>query len=193
MSKGKYSKSNRENERRSVEKIFRNIPPGIVIPYEVDGKILKLRIIREINGKLPEIGKEIYYTVPGSADIPYHPEKIRSGFPAILVDEEFDVSMVEQEAGGMIAAMGLGGLSSARHQKFVDLLSQASIVLICLPNTEEGNEALLWWSKRLPNSKRWRVPSQYINVNDMKIKGADIRSWLQSGIEEGLIGSEGAF
>ena len=188
---GKSSKSNRGNDRQNVEKIFRNIPPGITIPYEVNGQIWKLRIVREINGKLPEIGKEVYYTVPGSADIPYHAERIRPGFPAILVDEEFDVAVVEQEADGMIAAMGLGGLSSARHQKFVDLLSQASIVLICLPNTEEGNEALLWWSKRLPNSKRWRVPSQYININDMKVKGADVRRWLQSGIEEGLMKSEG--
>lgn len=146
-----------------------------------------MRILREIAGHLPDIGKEVYYTVPGSANVAYHTEVVRPNFPVVLVDEEFDVATLEAAAKEIVVGVALGGLQSARTEELVNLLKQASIVLLCLPKTDAGDEAMQWWSQHLPNSKAWRVPRQYININDMHVKKTNITHWLQSGIEEGLI------
>lgn len=184
---GKASRKKKENNHPNSSSPWDNLPSGIPIPYKDGETIMKMRILKQVDGKFPEMGDEEYYTVPGGSDVPYQPENIRAGFPALLVDEEFDVLTIEQNAGQLIASMALGGLNAARHQRYVDLLKSASIVMICLPRTEAGREALEWWTSRLPNSKVWDVPPQYVNINDMKVQGANIYRWIQSGIEEWIV------
>ncbi len=78
-----------ENSQQQDE--FIEIPAGVPFAYEFQGQIMKVRLLREINGSLPSIGQEEYFTLPGSSEALFMADNLRSNFPAILVDEELDV------------------------------------------------------------------------------------------------------
>ncbi len=166
---------------------FIDIPAGAAFGYEFGGEILKVRILLTINDTLPPIGQEEYYTLEGSSDALFMADKIRPSFPAILVDEELDALSIVQVAEDIIAPAATGGMKTARHNPWIDLLSKASIVLISFPNNDAGQEASQWWVVHLPNAKTWPMPEKYRNINEMLTTKFDIRKWILSGLEEGLI------
>jgi hypothetical protein len=180
-----YRSSFEESSQRQGE--FIQVPTGITFAYEFQGKIMKVRILRMINDTLPAIGQEEYFTLPGSSEALFMADKIQPGFPAILVDEEFDAASVLQVAEDVIAPTATGGIKTARHSPWTDLLSQASMVLLSFPNTDEGQEASKWWETHLPNAKIWPIPQEYRNINEMLMKKIDIRRWILTGLEEGSI------
>ncbi len=165
---------------------FIDIPAGVTFPYEFQGQILKVRILlRTTSDTLPPIGQEEYYTLPGSSEALFLADKVRTSFPAILVDEELDVFSILQVAEDIIVATGTGGMKTARNNPWIDLLSKASMVLISFPNNDAGQEASQWWVTHLPNAKIWPIPEKYRSINEMLMAKFDIRKWILSGLEEG--------
>lgn len=164
---------------------FIEVPDGVTFAYEFQGQIMKVRILREINGSLPSIGQEEYLTLPGSSEALFMAEKLRPDFPAILVDEELDVLSIAQAAHDLIVPTATGGMKTARHNPWVNLLSNASIVLLSFPNNDAGQEASQWWLAHLPNAKIWPIPREYKSVNEMLVASFDIRGWVQAGLSEG--------
>ncbi len=180
--KAQYS-SLEENKQQQQD--FIDIPAGVTFAYEFQGQIMKVRILRVINDILPAIGQEEYITLPGSSEALFMADNLRPSFPAILVDEELDVLSITQVAEDLIAPTALGGMKTARHNPWINLLTKASIVLISFPNNDAGQEASQWWSAHLPNAKIWPLPREYKSVNEMLVAKFDIRRWVLSGLSEG--------
>jgi hypothetical protein len=169
-----------------ISALFIDIPPGIPFQYEFKGQIWKIRILRVINdSRLPPIGQEEYFTLPGSSDALFMADNLRPSFPAVLVDEELDALSIAQVAEDLIAPTAIGGIKTARHNPWINLLTKASIVLISFPKNDAGEEASQLWLAHLPNAKIWPLPGEYNSVNEMLVAKFDIRRWGLTGLSEG--------
>lgn len=171
-------------ENRQQQYDFIDIPAGVIFAYEFQGQIMKVRILHESNDTIPAIDQEEYFTLPGSSDALFMADNLRPNFPAVLVDEELDALSIAQVAEDLIAPAAIGGLKTARHNPWIDLLAKASIVLISFPNSDAGQEASQWWLAHLPNAKIWPLPGEYKSVNKMLVTNFDIRRWILTGLSE---------
>ncbi len=153
------------------------IPAGIVIPWIVKGSIWCVRF-RSCHDD-PDFR---YIQVRGGGNALYRADSVRAGTPAVVVEGEFDALTIEQEAGDLAAVVANGSSNGGRRARWIATLASASRVLLSHDADQAGDRAAAWWLKRLDNAQRWR-PLQK-DANTMLQKGADVRSWIESGLEK---------
>lgn len=148
------------------------LPRGITIPWVVGGAIWRLNIRR------PK-GDPRYYAPPGSANALYLADRVKMNRPCVLVEGELDAWSVLQAAHDLTAAAAVS-TSGGRRMRWMARLSLASVVLVAFDSDEPGEKAAPYWTDRLPNAVRWRP--YWGDVNDMLRDGADVRAWVQAGL-----------
>ncbi len=152
------------------------LPGGLVIPYQVEGKLIRLRIRR------PDPGKGARYPlVPGSdtkAMILPGPNKA-----VVVVESELDAILLHQEAGDIVTTVSLGNAQTRPDEKTHSLLGRAEEILLSLDSDKAGvKETLVWWKGRYP-AKWWPVPEGKDPAEAMQV-GIDLKTWIMAGLDK---------
>lgn len=100
--------------------------------------------------------------------------------PVFLVEGEFDALSLAQEAGDLALVVATGSTERGRSPRWEAALALAPSVFIAFDREEKGNKGASYWSRLLPNARRW-LPLAH-DVNDMLRYGASIRSWVQAAL-----------
>jgi len=156
------------------------LPKGIVIPYQVDGQLHRIRIRRdEVSGDSPR-----YYWVPGSGnDVVVLSSGRRS---AIVVESDLDGLLVDYLAGDLVATIPLGTSSAKPKQAAAEALAAADVVLVALDADEAGLKGWKWWRENYGNTAvRWPVPVGK-DPGEAYQQGVDIRAWVIAGLPVSL-------
>jgi len=148
------------------------LPRGIVIPWEVEGKLWALSIRRPA-------GEPKYCQVAGSSNALYGADQLRAGHAAVLVEGVFDALAVRQAAGDLVAAVASGS-HGARHPRWIARLAFCSAVLVAFDADDAGEKAAQWWLSVLRNAKRWRP--YFDDPAALAQAGLDLRFWVALGL-----------
>jgi hypothetical protein len=148
------------------------LPRGIVIPWEVEGKLWALSIRRPA-------GEPKYLTVAGSANALYGADELQPRGAAVLVEGVFDALSVRQAAGDLVAAVACG-TGGARHPMWIARLALCSVVLVAFDADDAGEKAAQWWLSVLRNAKRWRP--YFDDPAALAAAGMDLRFWVALGL-----------
>lgn len=162
------------------------IPPGIIIPWIVDGILWKIAIKRpgEEQGYGQVLGsREGLYNASGLCDV------FSDGKPIVMVEGEFDALSVLQVAGDLVTPVATGSVSRARTQRWITALgTQDNPVLQSFDTDQAGEDGAAWWiahyecsALRTSNIMRWKPAAH--DCNDMLQAGMNIRRWLKFGLE----------
>ena len=151
------------------------IPRGLVIPYIVDGIILRIRIRR------PE-GEPRYYVLPGSAMSTMLLERTRRAF--VVVESELDAIAVA--AGNTLAgAVALGSVSAKPDMETFTVLQGALQILNALDYDAAGAKAMDWWGEQFARCDRWPVPAGKDPGEAVRL-GIDLDKWIKEGLPPAL-------
>jgi DNA primase len=148
------------------------LPRGIVIPWEVEGKLWALSTRRPA-------GEPKYLTVSGSSNALYGADQLRAGRAAVLVEGVFDALAVKQATGDLAAAVACG-TGGARHPRWIAKLALCSVVLVAFDADQAGESASEWWLSVLRNAKRWRP--YFDDPAALAAAGMDLRFWVALGL-----------
>jgi hypothetical protein len=158
------------------------LPPGIVIPWVVDGTYWRVSI-RRPDGHVhaPEGPDRKYHSIKGSSGkVLYNADAISTSAPVVLVEGVFDAIIVDQEAGdGRAVACATGSTTGARAAKWRTLLSIAPGVLVAFDSESAGEKAARHWIDALPNARRWR-PHDH-DINDLLRRSGNVKNWVRRG------------
>ena len=153
------------------------IPKGLVIPYLVDGMVMRIRI-RRPKEDLKSESDPRYYFVPGSS-----PAIMRIGedMRAWVIEEtELDGMLIAQEAGDLVGVHALGTAASKPDKHCMDDLSAAEVILVSTDFDKAGRNASGWWLQNFRQAERWPVPEGK-DPGDM-FKAVDVRAWVLAGL-----------
>lgn len=154
-----------------VKSVF--LPAGWVIPWRVGGELWRANVRRMA-------GEPKYIGPAGFGVGLYGADAIAPGRPAVLVEGELDALTVEQCAGDLVAAVATGSTDGARRPKWLARLALASEVLVAFDADQAGDDGAAYWTRVLPNARRWRPP--WGDVNGLLQAGMDVRGWLEAGL-----------
>lgn len=153
------------------------IADGIVIPWIAGDDIWKICIKRPwVEDPKTEL---VYGQVVGSGEGLYGAAPLQ-GKPVMLVEGEFDALSVYQETD-LVTCVATGSASRGRTQRWISLLSQASLVLQSFDNDAAGDEGAKYWLEILNNAIRWKPWRK--DPNEMLQRGQPIASWVECGIQ----------
>lgn len=151
------------------------IPRGLVIPYIIDGIILRIRIRR------PE-GEPRYYVLPGSSMSTMLLERERRAF--VVVESELDAIAVA--AGNALAgAVALGSVSAKPDAETFAVLQGALSILNALDYDAAGAKAMDWWKEQFARCDRWPVPAGKDPGEAVRL-GIDLSNWIEKGLPPAL-------
>jgi hypothetical protein len=153
---------------------------GILIPWYIAGEVWRLNVRRLTDLKE---GDAKYIQILGSGEGLYGADKIDANIPLFLVESELDAQSGEQEAGDISVFCATGGITRARRDQWLALISAAPCVLLPSDDDENhaGDKGTATLLKLLPqNSMRW-VPWSH-DLNQMLQAKQDIRAWTKAGI-----------
>lgn len=152
------------------------LPEGIVIPYQVGGRLHRVRIRRdEVTGDSPR-----YYWVPGSGNdvVVFSPGRSA----AVIVESDLDGLLVDYLAGDIITTIPLGTSSARPKQAASAALAAAAVILVALDADEAGLKGWKWWRENYNNTAiRWPVPVGK-DPGEAYQQGIDIRAWIIAGL-----------
>jgi len=153
------------------------IPAGLVIPFEKDGTVIRLRVRRPN----PKTGGR-YIAVTGSAMPPMLLGAER-GLPAVVVESELDGLLVYQAAGGRAAVIALGFAQGRPDKEAHAILKAAPRILVALDYDRAGKESWLkFWRKYYRQAIRWPVPAGKDPVEAFQ-GGVDLAEWIRTGLD----------
>ena len=153
------------------------IPAGLIIPYIVDDKVIRVRIRR----KDPGAGDR-YILLPGSDTRPMILGNLKSTLS--IIESELDGLLVNQDAGDQVGVVALGNAQARPDQGTDKLLRQADLILNSLDNDEAGaKEAWTFWKKNYHQVKRWTCVGGK-DPGEMIKAGVGVRSWINAGIKK---------
>lgn len=156
-----------DTEKKSVW-----LPRGIVIPYELEGRLWNIAIRRPA-------GKPKYYNLPGSRLELYNGDSLCGSRPAVLVEGVLDALSIRQAAADLVDPVS-SGTGGARSMYWIARLATCPLVLVSFDADEAGDKAAAWWLQVLRNSERWRP--YWGDANDLARAGVDLRTWIQEGL-----------
>lgn len=154
---------------------------GIVVPWFLGDHIWKIEIRRL---QRSDDGQKIA-SLRGSKDMLYNCNAFVAGCIVVLCESALDVISGQQEAGELAVWMATGGTQNARSSVWIELLNQASLVLVAFDTDEAGDEGAKYWLAQLPHAIR-SYPWAH-DVNDMVTSRQNIRLWLSNEIEHAQI------
>ncbi|MHB8091853.1 MAG: CHC2 zinc finger domain-containing protein [Syntrophales bacterium] len=152
------------------------IPAGLVIPFLIDGQVLRLRIRRADPGD-----GERYIIVSGSSSAPMTWGQDKGA--AVIVESELDAILLNQDAGDLATCISIGSAQAKPDTLTHKLLTAAAVILVSLDTDDAGAKASwkFWPETYGKKAKRW--PS--INgkdASDARQKGLDLRQWVVAGM-----------
>lgn len=149
------------------------LPAGLVIPYLVERRVVKLEI------RALHCGRK--YTVPGSTNALWGVDRLRSHRVAILVEGVLNALSVLQVAGDLVTPLAIGATTHARRVRWVAQLATVPLVFIATDAGAAGEAAAAYWCDVLRhNARRWRP---YVDdANTMLQAGMDLRAWVYAGL-----------
>lgn len=155
------------------------IPPGIVIPTVLLGKVRRL-IIRRSDWR-PGLPFGKYYVIPGSQKCFSILGYLKSK-PIVIVEAELDAMLVWQECGDLCNVIATGGAS--KHPDIFSslFLEEAPLILFAMDFDEAGKKAFQFWKTAFSHLYAWPVPRAK-SPADAFTAGVDLRKWVQLGIE----------
>ena len=155
------------------------LPRGLVIPYHIGSKVVRLRVRR------PQPGlKDRYRIVAGSDTRPLilgctDKDKHQMW---IIVESELDALLIHQEAGDLVGVVGLGNAQARPNTSAHERLAQAEMILLSLDSDRAGaKESWDWWRKHYKQATRWPCVAGK-DPGEMAQSGIDIRSWVQAAL-----------
>ena len=162
------------------------IPIGLVIPYQVDGCLRRVRIRIPNERRTPDFSTP-YYVLPGSSMDTYVINPTAKAF--VIIEAELDGILTAQETDGLgVGTMALGNSSAKPTDAAFALLTAALHISVALDNDLEagsnhnpGGKACVWWADHFSQSERWPVPVG-TDPGDAFKAGCDIREWVLSGL-----------
>ena len=99
----------------------------------------------------------------------------------MLVEGEFDALTIRQEASDLVVAVASGSTMGARRIKWLARLALAPLVLVAFDADDAGEQASNYWLDVLENARRWRP--YWDDASGLAHDGADVRAWIQKGVE----------
>ena len=164
------------------------LPAGIVIPNDLGGRLLGVKIrrpdadVERDRERNPDREPSRYIAVSGGSGAPM----VLLGGPSVLVVEaELDALLVNQEAGDLVSAVALGSCSTRPDQATTGLLTAAESILVALDADPAGAEQVRkWWRENFPQARRL-PPVGGKDPGDMIQAGESILYWVMAGIQVG--------
>lgn len=150
------------------------LPRGITIPWAAGGHAWRVTIRR------PE-GDPKYVAAAGSANALFRSDRLAPGWPAVLVEGEFDALTIWQHAGGIVVAVATGSTTAARRPRWLAPLAACRMVLVAFDSDAAGEEAAAYWLNILPKARRWR-PYFGKDANGLATSGGDVAAWILDGL-----------
>jgi len=153
------------------------IPAGLIIPYIVGDKVIRVRIRRSDTGP-----GDRYTLLPGCNMEPMVFGKNKSTLS--IIESELDGLLVNQEAGDIVGVVAMGNAQARPDQETDKTLRQTDLILNSLDNDEAGaKEAWTFWKKHYRQVERWpcvggKDPGEMIKA------GVDIKTWINAGIKK---------
>lgn len=172
------------------------LPRGIVIPwFGEDGEsIWRVQIRRPLSAAQIATGVPKLLQIPGGANGLYNVEALRADRPAMILEGELNVLTVQQEAGDLITPVGTGTTSWARDMRWLMRVGACPAVLQAFDaddDPKKGDKGAAWWIDALGSlALRWRPWGD--DPNAMLQAGADVRVWVQAGLEAATMNREAA-
>jgi DNA primase len=157
------------------------IVPCIVIPWYADGAYWRITF-RDIRPDVPR--DERYFTAYGSTNAGlYAGDALKFTRPVFLVEDEFSVLTIAQEAGDLVTAVATGTTTGSRTMKWVARLARALAVLVAYDRDEDGDRASqeFWLNVLEHNTLRWRPILK--DANDMLRQGYNVREWVTAALD----------
>ena len=150
------------------------IPGGLVIPYVVDEKVIRVRI-RRFNGE-PR-----YVLLPGSLSVP----AIYTGHEwhevIVIVESDLDALLLWQATG--VSAIALGSAQIRPDEKTHQIIEDTPLVLNALDSDHAGGkEYWHYWKKHYPKVERL-PPIDGKDVSEMLKNGILLPEWLKVGMQ----------
>jgi len=155
------------------------IPVGLVIPYQVNDIVTRLRI-RRPDADVVDSKDSRYIIVSGSAA----GAMILKGNSkaCVVVESELDGLLIAQDAGDLAQVIALGNAQSKPDTTAHEILTGAAQILCSLDSDQAGIKASwAFWNKTYPQVKRWPCVGGK-DPGEMILTGISIRMWAEAGL-----------
>ncbi|NGX45777.1 MAG: DNA primase [Chlamydiae bacterium] len=166
----------------SEKKIF--LPKGIVIPsIETSGEIIRVKIRRtdrKEGDKLPK-----YWEIKGGMNGLNIVGAVRNPV-MVVVESELDALAVHSACGDFAFAISVGSCSKTPDNVVDYWAKRKPHLLISHDNDAGGLVMKAKWEKLYSRAKSFPVPEGK-DVGEAIERGLDVRSWVLSGLPEGLL------
>lgn len=150
------------------------LPRGIVIPWLMDGEVVKTNIRRPI-------GDPSYIVIAGGTSTAlFGADDIDINKPTVIVEGEIDCLTLQQEARHLVNVVATGSTQGARRTKWLARLSLCPSLLVSFDADQAGNEASAWWIKNLDRAKRWKP--YWSDVNQLHQQGVSLVKWIEAAL-----------
>jgi DNA primase len=165
-----------QNDSGKPKKMF--IPSGLLIPYMLLGKPIRIRLRRDDPGKYGR-----YYIVPGSSLEPMiiMPDGEAENHPVIIVESELDAILLRQELSSPCIVVGLGNAQAKPHADLVALLKLAPAIIVALDADPAGNRATPFWCEHFPQAMWFPMLRECgKDPTEAFISGLDLNLWHEA-------------
>lgn len=161
------------------------LPQGILIPFEANGRLHRIRIRREH----VEANQPRYYWLPGSGNdvVVLNPESRA----CLVVESDLDALACVHAAADLVGAVPLGTCSAKPKEAAASILADALCILVALDfddpdgqGRRPGGWAWPWWQENYPRAVRWPVPAGKDPGDYVKDHAGDLRAWIEAGLRQ---------
>lgn len=170
------------------------LPPGIVIPWQLDGNLWSIKVrcrvgtlaqalnIAEDTDRDGEVLAKYRQLAGGNqAGALFNVDAIQPDKPVVFTEGELDAILGQQEAGDLAAFVTAGSASSGLAARWRERVQAALVVLLALDNDEAGHKATERLAKVLFKQQRTAPLPAGKDLTDFVVQhGGNVRAWLQA-------------
>jgi len=150
---------------------------GITIPWIEEGHVRAIKIRR------PNL-KPKYVCVKGSYCRGFFlSQAVQPGFPALVVEGEFDALLGWQEARHLVNVVTLGSAAAYPDRLALQQLLTSPVILLCYDNDQAGRTAVHHLQGLSERIRSCRFP-QGKDLTEFFLKGGDIRGWVEAQLHQ---------
>lgn len=160
------------------------IPRGIVIPYAVNGQVVRVKIRRPKEDRRPDFDLP-YHFMPGGSREMMVTRTDRKAY--VVVEAELDAVAVDAAAGDLVGAVAIGTNRAKPGAGLHGRLEAAHKILVALDFDGAGASAWPWWEETYHRAVRWPVPAGK-DPGDAVAAGVDLRAWIMAGLPPSVTG-----